>query len=296
MSDAPPRRALASGLAAALCALSMAAAPASADTGHCGTPLSKNEVREVIRLSDTSEIEGSTSVDRLDDAVARNHKIAALFVAHRDWRGLFDIGLDAVEYQSVLPLESAPAQLADPAYAHAISFELLRRYLSNLHAEFTGAPVDSQWARYYELTTRCDLSPARVAMAGYNAHLTVDLAHAVAAVGSGPGNAPDFFRIVDAIARAGDVIVDRTKTVYHGDLGPLWRFYFVGEGLDRLLGKGVATGPLLEAADLGYNVIVFSNGLALENPGTSGPTAAEITLLWQTADWALGELSLAGGL
>lgn len=297
MGRAPLRRLLASSLGAALGAISVVvAAPAAAESGHCGTPLSAREAAAVIRLSDVHTITDSTLPARLDDAVARNHRIAAILVAHHDWRGLFDIGLDAVEYQAVLPLERGPSTLASPEYARALSFDLLRRYLSNLHAEFTGGSVEPQWERYYELTTRCELSPARVAMAGYNAHLSVDLAHTVAAVGSGPGNAGDFFRVVDAIARDGDAIIDLTKRVYHGDLGPLWRFYFVGEGLDRLFGRGVATRPLLVAADLGYNVIVYGNGLALENPGTSRPVAAEIDLLWRTADWALGVLSEAGGL
>jgi hypothetical protein len=288
---------LASGVAAAICsAMTLAAAPAAAGTGHCGAPLSATEVRTIIRLSDTATINDPTWLARLDDAAARNHAITAILVAHRDWRGLFDIGLDAVEYWPVLPLQHQPGAFTDPRYAHAVSYELLRRYLANLHAEFTGGPVEPQWARYYELTTRCDLSPARVAMAGYNAHLTVDLPHTVAAVGTGPGNAADFFRIVDAIARAGGEIIERTKQVYHGDLGPLWRFYFVGAGLDRLFGRGVATGPLLEAADSGYNVIVFANGLALENAGIRPAASSEITQLWWTDDWALGVLAGLGGL
>ncbi|SLH68258.1 Uncharacterised protein [Mycobacteroides abscessus subsp. abscessus] len=61
--------------------------------------------------------------------------------------------------------------------------------------------------------------------------------------------------------------MDATKAIYGGDLGPLWRFYFVGEGLDAVLGAGVATGPLLRLADAGANVVIFGNGLALQDPG-----------------------------
>lgn len=133
-------------------------------------------------------------------------------------------------------------------------------------------------------------------MAGYNAHLSVDLAYSVATVASTPENAPDYFKIVDAIAASGQVIIDRTKEIYNGDLGPLWRFYFVGEGLDLLLGAGVATGPLLRAADVGYNVVIYGNGLALEDPGLHDATAAEIRLLGDSVETALDVLTLLRGL
>lgn len=107
----------------------------------------------------------------------------------------------------------------------------------NVHAEFTGTPTDPAWTNYFTLTRQCDASPARVAMAGYNAHLTVDLAHAVAASGTTAEDVPDFYKIVDSIAVKGGSIVTLTKAEYDADLGPLWRFYFVGEGLDRLAGN-----------------------------------------------------------
>ncbi|WP_231953362.1 DUF5995 family protein, partial [Nocardia sp. 852002-51244_SCH5132740] len=166
---------------------------------QCGTPLSAAEIQTVAALSDTTTIGAGPTLDRLDEAVARNHRIADILASHHDWRGLFDVGLDAVEQSPVLPLQHDAGAFADPEYAHAISYELLRRFLVNLHAEFTGGTPEPHWAWYFQLAGRCDQSPARVAMAGYNAHLTVDLAYAVAAVGSKPENAPDFFHIVDEV-------------------------------------------------------------------------------------------------
>jgi hypothetical protein len=133
-------------------------------------------------------------------------------------------------------------------------------------------------------------------MAGYNAHLSVDLSYSVAAVGSTAANAGDYFRIVDAIAQHGALIVDATKAVYGGDLGPLWRFYFVGEGLDLVLGRGVATGPLLRLADAGANVVIFSNGLAMRDPAAAPVVTAEIDTLWRGLDLAFVVLSDLGGL
>ncbi|WP_433598803.1 DUF5995 family protein [Nocardia sp. CA-135953] len=292
-------RAAVLGLIAAIFTMSVGSTPMAiaepVAPAFCGTPLSADELDTIARLSDTSTLIGD-ALQRLETAVARHREITEILVAHRDRRGLFPLGLDGVEQSAVMPLQRDPSAFLDPAYAHAISLELLRRFLVNVHAAFTGAPVEPQWARYFELARRCEVSPARVAMAGYNAHLSVDLAHSVATVESKPENAPDYFEIVDAIAASGQVIIDRTKEIYNGDLGPLWRFYFVGEGLDLLLGAGVATGPLLRAADIGYNVVIYGNGLALEDPGLHDATAAEIRLLDDSVETALDVLTLLRGL
>ncbi|MGK8491436.1 DUF5995 family protein [Nocardia asiatica] len=268
---------------------------ATASATPCGTPLTTAEEATITELSDIGALTGS-SLHRLEQAVDRHRRITEILVRHRDLRGVFGLGLDAVERAAVLPLQRDPAAFDDPEWAHRISLELLSRFLRAVHAEFTGAPTEPHWAHYFGLSRRCELSPARVAMAGYNAHLTVDLAYSVAAVGSTAANAADYFRIVDAIAQQGALIVERTKAVYGGDLGPLWRFYFLGEGLDAALGPGVATGPLLRLADAGANVLIFGNGLALRDPAQAPVVTAEIDALWRGLDLVFGALSGLGGL
>lgn len=280
---------------AALALLSPAHAAADASASSCGTPLSANEIERIAELSDTSTVAGS-GLERLETAVDRHHRITEILVAHRDWRGLFSVGLDAVEYEAVLPLQRDPAALPDRVWSPAVSYELLARYLHNLHAEFTGGAVDPAWANYFAATRQCAASPARVAMAGYNAHLTVDLAHAVDTSGTRPDNIPDFYRIVDSIALHGNALVDLTKTLYGGDLGPLWRFYFVGEGLDRLAGNDQPSRTLLRAADSGYNTVTLANGFALQNPQVRPAAEQEIDGLWRATDGALQTLSALGGL
>ncbi|WP_280413842.1 DUF5995 family protein [Nocardia carnea] len=265
----------------------------------CGAPLAPAAVAEIVELSDTSELldeSTGSSLDRLERAVEQHRRITEILVAHRDRRGLLALGLDAVERAAVMPLQRNPRAFDDPEWAHRISLELLARFLRNVHAEFTGAPAEPQWANYFALTRQCDLSGARVAMAGYNAHLTVDLAYSVAATRATPAQARDHFTIVDAIARHGFLIVDLTKAVYGADLGPLWRFYFVGEGLDAVLGAGVATGPLLRLADAGANVVIFGNGLALQDPAAAPAARAEIDVLWRSADAAFEVLAARGAL
>ncbi|WP_373291531.1 DUF5995 family protein [Nocardia camponoti] len=262
----------------------------------CGSTLTAADAATIARLSDISTLEGDNNLALLEDAVARNHELTELLVAHHDPRGLFAIGLDGVEYAAVMPLQRDPGAFDDPEYAHAISLELLSRFLTNIHGEFTDGPVEPQWQRYFALAMDCDSSRARAAMAGYNAHLTVDLTNSVAAVNSKPHNARDYFTIVAAIAAAGDVIVDRTKAAYQADLGPLWRFYFVGEGLDQLFGKGVATEQLLIAADLGANTVIFANGLALQDPALAPTVRTEVWALWTAADLAFDLLARINAL
>lgn len=273
--------------------------PAAADpatASACGTQLSAAEAGAVAALSDTTTITATSSMDRLEEEVVRQQRISDILVSHGDRRGLFGIGLDAVVQRAVMPLQRDPAAFVTPEWAHAISTDLLRRYLDNVHAEFTGTPTEPAWQRYFALSRDCTLSPARVAMIGYNAHLTVDLARAVAATGTTERNVADYYKIVDSIATDGDAIVARTKAVYGADLGPLWRFYFLGEGLDRIAGEGVASELLLRAADSGYNTLTLANGFALQNPQTAPAATAEMEALWATADGAIELLTRLGGL
>ncbi|AXK85095.1 hypothetical protein IU436_07825 [Nocardia farcinica] len=293
-----PLAVLAALLCSALTLLVPARAAAVADTA-CGAPLAPATVAEIADLADTTEVADpatGSSLDRLERAVERHRRITEILVEHRDRRGLLALGLDTVEQTAVMPLQRTPAAFDDPEWAHRISLDLLLRFLRNLHAEFTGGPTEPQWTHYFALTRRCELSAARVAMAGYNAHLSVDLANAVAATRATPADARDYFTIVDAIASHGFLIVDATKAIYGGDLGPLWRFYFVGEGLDAVLGAGVATGPLLRLADAGANVVIFGNGLALQDPALEPAVRAEIDVLWRSADAAFEVLAAVGGL
>jgi len=133
-------------------------------------------------------------------------------------------------------------------------------------------------------------------MSGYSAHIGVDLSHALAALGTKPENALDFFTIVDRIAQQGPTMVDATKSIYGGDLGPMWRGYFVGEGLDLVVGKGVASGWILRMVDVGLNSITFTNGLALQNPALVPATEVELDLEWRSADLTWQILSALRGL
>ncbi len=281
----------------ALASISLVTAPASADVAAhgCGAPLAPEAVATILRLADTSTLRSDTPLAQLDDEVDRHRRITDILAAHRDRRGLFSVGLDTVEFSAVVPLQHGTT-LRDRVWSPRISLVLLRRYLEAVRAHFSGAPTTAPWTNFFTMAARCEVSGGRVAMAGYNAHITYDLAYALAEIGTRPEHAPDFFAIVDTIAQSGPQIVERTKAAYGVDIGPLFRFYFVGEGLDLLVGKGVATGAMLRAADVGYNTITFANGLALQDPALRDAAAAEVFALWQTGEAAMETLAYLRGL
>jgi hypothetical protein len=286
--------------AAVILGLTTTAAARSAGelAAGCGTELSGAEIAEVQALSnvDAAAGPGSRSLAAFESLADRHRRITDILLRHDDRRGLFSVGLDAVLQSVVLPLQRDEGAFPDRGWAHAISADLLARYLRNLHAEFTGAPVEPHWARYFDLATGCGNLPTLAAMAGYNAHLTVDLARAVAASGTRIEHIPSFYRLVDSIALSGDAIVDRTRFEYGADLGPLWRLYFVGDLLDQQFGKSAGSEALLRLADNGYNTITLAHGLALQQPALAPNAAASVDGLWWFADSALTVVAAAGGL
>lgn len=262
---------------------------ASAQPRRCNdgvsSPSDRAQIAALSRVPQQAGTHGGLGV--LDDHVERLNQITDILVRHHDRGGLFAVGLAVTERDAVLPLERDPFALQHRQRMIAISLHLLDHYLGALHAHYSGGPVPSHWQHYFTLAAECTVLGQRAAMAGYNAHITVDLAHAVAESAATRADAPDFYRLVDTIAAHAQSIVDVTRTDYGVDLGPAMRFYFLGEGLDRLVGAGRATQPMLRAADVGYNVLTFNNGLALEKPATRAVAANAIDTLWSTGESAL---------
>ncbi|MFE0766374.1 DUF5995 family protein [Streptomyces smyrnaeus] len=239
--------------------------PPSVSTA-CGTPLSASEVRSVVALSDTSTLTGDDPLDRFDQQVTRTRRITAILVRHQDRRGLFAVGLDAMERTVMQPLLRGTT-FHVPAFGHAFTPELLRRYLATVHDEFLGRPTPPHWKRYYDLAHRCDTPPARVAMAGYNAHLTVDIGHTLATVDTELRHAPDYATVTGALLKQNSLVVKATKEAYGVDLSGVWSLV-------------ATTGPVMYT-------IVFVNGLALQIPPVRPIVQAEIALVWRTTDAAL---------
>lgn len=248
-------------------------APSAWAASACGEPLTATETSEIARLSNTATLPSGRTLPRLETTAARLNRITEILVRHKDWRATFALGLDGLEQAAVLPLQRRESAFADPDYAHRLSIEVMSQFLVNVHGEFGSGPVEPRWARHFALAHDCSLSLGRVAMAGYNAHFTVDMPRAVAAIGSRSENAHDYFTVLDTIGRNTNVIVDRTKAVFGNALGP---------ALDALSGTGFTN-----AGFTGFNAINFGNGLALQNPSLRAATEAEIDALWNSVDIAV---------
>ncbi|EON30643.1 hypothetical protein GTC6_21685 [Gordonia terrae C-6] len=277
-------------LTAALLGTLLVAAPATstaAPAETCGTELRPADRERLVELSTYERDSRDLPLVQLRRNVTKLYGIVDILTDRRDRRGLFALGLAAVERDAVMPLQNNPRVFQTPRWAPVISLELLNRFLDAVRGEFGGGPVASQWRHYFDMAADCAVPGQRVAMAGYNSHITVDLAYATAASRATTGNARDFFFIVDAIAAHGNSIVTSTLREYGVDLGPIFRFYTVGEGLDRVVGAGRATGPMLRAADVGYNVLTFRNGLALQDGRAAAGARNDVRALWNTGETAL---------
>ncbi|MFD4401222.1 DUF5995 family protein [Nocardia sp. NPDC058499] len=253
--------------------------PASAAPGDaavaaaCGEPLDAAEVSEIATLSDLETPPSGPSLPRLEATADRLNKITRILARKKDRRATFAIGLDALEQDAILPLQRKESEFDDPDYAHRLSIEVMSYFLTNLHGEFTGGPVEPHWGRHFELARNCDISLGHVTMAGYNAHFTVDMPNVVAAIGSQPANARDYFTVLDTISANRNVIVDPTEAVF-GDA--------VGRALVLLAGDRVA-----RIGFNGFNAINFATGLALQSNVLRGATEAEINLAWRAIDTAV---------
>lgn len=273
------------------------AAPATstaAPAETCGTELRAADRERIVELSSYDQESKDLPLVQLRRNVARLYGIVDILTDRRDRRGLFALGLAAVERDAVMPLQNNPRVFQTPRWAPVISLELLNRFLDAVRGEFGGGPVAPQWRHYFDMADDCAVPGQRVAMAGYNSHITVDLAYATADARATTANARDFFFIVDSVAAQGDSIVTATLREYGVDLGPIFRFYFVGEGLDRVVGAGRATGPLLRAADVGYNVLTFRNGLALQDVRAAAGARGDVNALWNTGETALTAFQRVG--
>lgn len=201
-----------------------------------------------------SDLEAATQVSR---EVTRELQRAG------DLRGVFGAGLDAIESEAVVPFE----RHATP-WAPAISTNLIYPYLHAIHADFTGGPVPPQWKRYFDAARSGHLSADRVAMLGYNAHLSVDLAEAVAAAGSTEQNYPEFLAIVGTIADHADQLLDATRQSFGVEIVPIWSAVAVNPGLRTARDQVVLLG------DQAYSSISFAHGLAIARSAVS-PVAGQ---------------------
>ncbi|WP_333618956.1 DUF5995 family protein [Dietzia sp.] len=289
----------------------------TAPSAACGTPLSGEELGRIAELSarPVGQADAAPTLADFEQRAAASAQITDILVAHDDRRAIFGLGLDLVEKEAVLPLyEESAAHPEDPArpipnlpWALTLSSHLLDGYLDAMHAHATGGAVAPHWQHYFEVAADCSLPGGYAAMAGYNAHLTVDLARAVSTSGTTPAEYGQYLEIVGAIADHGDAMVALTSEHFEANLAPLWRLYFLGEAADGSVGAAAGAGStgispgeghrlLLRTADQGYSTLSFGNGLLLADPATEAAGQSAIGSTWAAADQSLQALSTHGFL
>ena len=276
-------------------------------TAACGDALSPADLSRIAELSAPTAPD-EYSLPFLEERARAAAEITEIFLSRNDRRAIFGIGLDLVESQAVLPLyrsssaagPGASGTIGNLPWATHLSTDLLEGYLAAVHAHVTGGAVPEHWQHYFELASDCAVPGGYAAMAGYNAHLTVDLARAVASSGTTPAEYGQYLEIVGAIADQGDAIVAGTQAEFDADLAPLWRLYFLGDAADAVTAQatgstGIAPGDghrlLLRAGDQGYSTVSFAHGLALADPATAEPAHASVRNTWLLADGALEALT-----
>jgi hypothetical protein len=229
----------------------------------CGETIPPSEIAGIVALSDLSTITETDPVRRFDAEMARNHTIVTFLTRHHDWRGLFMVGLDYAESHGMSTLQHNATGFTNPAFGHAFTPELLSRFLVNVHAEFSGQPEDPQWAQYFGLAHQCGVSPVQVALAGYNAHLGVDVGASLAAVHVQLSDLPDYLTVNATVIGQSQGIVDATRSAYGVDLAPAWPSL-------------IAAGPSLLAA-------AFVNvGLGRNDPALVASVQSQIENNWST--------------
>lgn len=267
---------------------------AAAAAPPCGSSLSAGDIADIVELADTSTITSGTDLQRLGTAVDRQHEIVGILVRNHDRRGVFIQGFDTAEQVAVMPIQRDERLLVDPVYARKLSLNFISRYLDQIHAEFTDAPLDYQWQQYFSLARDCAVPLGRLVMVGYIGHIIVDLPRASAIAGGTVANGVDMMRLLDSIATHFDTMVADTKAAYGVDMGPIWRGWFIGDSLNAIAGPGAST-QLRRAAFLS-DVGIVGLGVTLQNPLLHDATEATIHAGWTASELFLQGLSITGAI
>ncbi|MEV6768267.1 DUF5995 family protein [Nocardia sp. NPDC051030] len=267
---------IASILVATAAIIGVAAGPAAAVNPQQPTvataTVDNAELAELIRLSDPA------TLTDLHEGQQRMERIADIFAAKKDRRGIF-----AIFYRNILrdanPLLDA-GRFDDPQWARAVSAEFFHRYLENLHGNLTGGTVTPTWQRYYAMAADPSRSAGRVAAAGLDAHLLIDFPQAIAATDTGIDHTRDFLAIGDSLINTTSHITDELQSVYGANLAGFFHLYFLGKGADLIIGQGNTSYVMFQSV----RGTALASGIAMQEPVTRQPAEIGMHELYNTAE------------
>ena len=232
--------------------------------------LTQEETDELLQLSDTSNMTSELQVQY------KLHRITQIFQLRNDNRGLFPLIYEQTTNQAILSLQNEPEKYQNIQKAKDITIAFSKRYLFNLHNHLVNKEPEYHWKQYYKLCFS-DEPKMRVASAGLNAHLTVDLARAVYDVNGDTVFKKDYLQFGEALVKASPYIINELKNQYNIESAYLFHGLFIGDILDPVFGENFTT-------QLAFQFIrqeAFQNAQYLLKPGVYNSSQITLHQNWQ---------------
>jgi hypothetical protein len=235
---------------------------------RCGSQMTLEQYQELLVLSDISDFTDYV------DAENRTKRIAEIFAAAKDRRGIFASMYVAITQESVGSSHRGAYQ--DSQLAGALVLGFARRYLGPLHDYLSDKSVINEWQTYFTLAEDCAASDLRILGSGVNTHLTFDLPNTVAAIKAPASFEEDFKKFGDILIQKKQASTDLLAQQQHVYAADFFDGFFLGKGIDQLFGKGAA-------ADVGFRAIraeAWFNGRNLQDPQLRSATDHAIHAAW----------------
>lgn len=241
--------------------------------------LTQEEMDELLQLSDTSNMTSELQVQY------KLHRITQIFHHRNDNRGLFPLIYEQTTNQAILSLQNEPEKYENIQKAKDITIAFSKRYLFNLHDHLTNKEPEYHWKQYYKLCFS-DEPKMRIASAGLNAHLTVDLARADYDVKGDSAFKKDYLQFGEALVKASPYIIDELRNQYNVESAYLFQGLFIGDILDPIFGENFTT-------QLAFQFIrqeAFQNAQYLLKPSVYNSAQITLQQKWQLREGLLDVL------
>jgi hypothetical protein len=238
--------------------------------------LTQAEMDELLQLSDTTDMTSELHLQ------FKLHRITQIFQQRKDNRGLFPLIYEQTTNQAILSLQNEPEKYEEIQKAKDITIAFAKRYLFNLHDHLINKEPEYHWKQYYKLCFS-NKPKMRIASAGLNAHLTVDLARAVYDVNGDTSFKKDYLQFGEALVKASPFIIDELKNQYNVESAYLFNGLFIGDILDPVFGENFTT-------QLAFQFIrqeAFQNAQFLLKPNAYNSAQTTLYKNWQLREGLL---------
>ena len=160
-----------------------------------------------------------------------------------------------------------------------------------LRAHLLLGTTTNSWERYYDLSEDCTASPTRIAAAGVNTHLLIDLPESLAHISSDSTHKHDFEDFGLVLVDATPDLISDLDAAYGTDSAPFFSGYFLGDWVDTTWGENTTTTFAFQTV----RNKAWNNGQWLQD-WRAGVAQVEMTTSWYSADGILATLDAAGAL